>query len=90
MLHASENTLAKYPAFFVSVRAIDGMNEKRPGVFYRKSKAFLHLHEDPTGLYADLRLNVTEGFVRMRVASRVEQSTFITTPTSVLTAPARK
>jgi len=30
--------------------------EKRPGIFYVSGKAFLHFHEDPAGLFADLRL----------------------------------
>jgi len=90
MLHATENTLAKYEALVASLRAIDGMNERRPGIFYRKSKAFLHFHEDPTGLYADLRMYVNDEFVRMRVTSRVEQSALITLVTSALTQPVRK
>jgi hypothetical protein len=90
MMHASEKTLVNYSALLTSLRKIEELNEKRPGVFYRKSKAFLHFHEDPSGLYADLRLNVDEEFVRMRVESRAEQSTFISTITSALTAPARK
>jgi len=90
MLHATENTLAKYEALLASLRAIDGMNERRPGIFYRKSKAFLHFHEDPTGLYADLRMYVNDEFVRMRVTSRVEQSALITLVTSALTQPVRK
>jgi len=77
MLHATEKTLAKHSAFIESIRTIDGMNERRPGVFYRKSKAFLHFHEDPTGLYADLRTDVNEGFVRTRVESGEEQSKFL-------------
>jgi hypothetical protein len=90
MLHATENTLAKYSELLSSLRAVDGLKEKRPGVFYRKSKAFVHVHEDPTGLYADLRLHVDEGFVRMRVETKLEQSTFIEAITTALTGPAHK
>jgi hypothetical protein len=90
MMHASENTLMRYSALLTSLRALEDLHERRPGVFYRKSKAFLHFHEDPTGLYADLRLNVDDEFVRTRVESGAEQSTFIATITSSLTAPVRK
>jgi hypothetical protein len=90
MMHATESTLAKYSSLLASLRAIDGLKEKRPGVFYRKSKAFVHFHEDPTGLYADLRLNANEEFVRMRVESGAEQSAFVTAITTALTAPERK
>jgi hypothetical protein len=39
-----------------AIRLRAGMREPRPGVFYRKGKAWLHFHEDPAGLFADLRL----------------------------------
>ena len=87
MLHATEKTLAKYSAFIESIRTIDGINERRPGVFYRKSKAFLHFHEDPTGLYADLRTDVNEGFVRIRVESGAEQSAILREIVTALTPP---
>ena len=41
-------------------------------MFYRRSKAYLHFHEDPTGLFADLRTG--EKFERFRVSSAGEQS----------------
>ena len=31
------------------------MVEKKRGVFYFKSRAFLHFHEDPKGMFADIR-----------------------------------
>ncbi len=52
------------------------MIEKGRGVFYRKSRAFLHFHEDSTGLYADLRL-VGEDFDRFKVDSPGEQDALI-------------
>jgi hypothetical protein len=87
MLHATESTLAKYSALFDSLRALNGLIEKRPGVFYRQSKAFLHFHEDPTGLYADLRVDANGDFARIRAESWVEQSTLIETISAALTAP---
>ena len=39
----------------VNLRARTGLVEKRPGIFYVKGRAFLHFHEDPAGLFADLR-----------------------------------
>ena len=38
------------------LRTIDGLKERKRGVFYLKSRAFLHFHEDPAGLFADIRL----------------------------------
>ncbi|HEX7168087.1 MAG TPA: hypothetical protein VF230_14005 [Acidimicrobiales bacterium] len=49
-----------------------GLVEKKRGVFYRRSKAFLHFHEDPTGLHADVRLG--DDFERFRVESETERA----------------
>ena len=53
----------------------------RPGVFYRKGKAYLHFHEDPAGLFADLRVStewerfpVSEADERARFLEEVERS----------------
>ncbi|WP_165843836.1 hypothetical protein [Phenylobacterium kunshanense] len=37
------------------LRTLPGLTERTRGVFYRKGRAFLHFHEDPAGLFADLR-----------------------------------
>ena len=55
MKHATAETLAQIPELLEQLRAIPGLIEKGPGVFYRKGRAFLHFHEDPAGLYADVR-----------------------------------
>jgi hypothetical protein len=41
-------------------------------VFYRGSLAFLHFHQDPAGLFADVRLGGPD-FTRLRVSTRAEQ-----------------
>jgi hypothetical protein len=56
MKHAGQAALATIEPLLVELRALDGVVEKRPGVFYRKSAAFLHFHEDPTGMFADIRI----------------------------------
>ena len=53
------------------LRALDGLKEKSRGVFYRSSRAFLYFHEDPSGLYADVRLDAD--FERMRVTTKAER-----------------
>jgi hypothetical protein len=88
--HATQHTLAKYSTFIDSLRSIEEIVEKSPGVFYRKSKPFLHFHEDPTGLYADLRVNADEEFTRVRVATKVEQTTFLKMVSTALTTPVHK
>ena len=54
------------------VRALPGLKEKARGTFYRKSRAFLHFHEDPAGLFADVRLG-GDDFSRLRVSTEAEQ-----------------
>ena len=49
------------------LRAIAGLKEKSRGVFYRKSRAFLHFHEDPKGLFADIRDTADKDFDRIDV-----------------------
>jgi len=53
------------------------MVERTPGCFYLGSKAYLHLHEDPLGIFADVKLN-SERFERLRVSTRAEQSILLT------------
>lgn len=55
MRHAGPAVLDELSALLEDLRALPGLQEKSRGVFYRKSKTFLHFHEDPEGLFADLR-----------------------------------
>jgi hypothetical protein len=52
--HATSAALASLSDLLDQIRAKDGIKEKKLGIFYRKSKSFLHFHEDPAGLFADL------------------------------------
>jgi hypothetical protein len=58
-------------AVLSELRRVDGLIEKSRGVFYRGSRAFLHFHEDPSGTYADVRVD-TE-FERLRVTTKAER-----------------
>jgi hypothetical protein len=53
--HATSAALKCLSGLLRQIRLKDGLTEKTPGVFYRRSKAFLHFHQDPKGLFADLR-----------------------------------
>lgn len=55
MKHAGPAALAQLEPLLAEIRSLDRLVEKKTGVFYRKGKACLHFHEDPTGLYADIR-----------------------------------
>ena len=69
--HATPAALDELEPFVARLRTIPGLVEKKRGVFYRRSTAFLHFNEDPSGLYADVRL-VTD-FDRFRVQTSDEQ-----------------
>ncbi len=43
------------------------LKEKSRGVFYFKSRSFLHFHEDPNGLFADVRDATGRDFDRIKV-----------------------
>jgi hypothetical protein len=69
--HVTAAGLDELDDLLADLRGVDGLKEKSPGVFYRGSRAFLHFHEDPTGLYADVRLD--DDFERMRVSTKAER-----------------
>src|SRR5262249_46288274 len=56
MRHASEQALDSLEAVLRQIRKHEGLTERKRGIFYRGSSAFLHFHEDPDGLFADLRV----------------------------------
>jgi hypothetical protein len=73
--HAGDDALDRLEPFLIDLRKVPGLVEKKRGVFYRKSAAFLHFHEDPSGLHADVRLG--EKFERFRVETVRERSKLI-------------
>lgn len=68
MKHAASTALESLSDLLVEIRTKDGLREKKLGIFYRGSKSFLHFHEDPAGLFADL--TVGERFDRYPVNTR--------------------
>ena len=71
MKHVSASGLDQLDDLLRELRGVDGLKEKKRGVFYRGSRAFLHFHEDPSGLYADVRIDAE--FERMRVTTKAER-----------------
>lgn len=67
MKHAGKTALDQLEALLDALRALPGLQERTHGVFYRKSKAFLHFHEDREGLFADLREAAGVDFTRIDV-----------------------
>ena len=55
MRHAGPAALDALEPVLAAVRTLGLLKEKSRGVFYLRGRAFLHFHEDPAGLFADLR-----------------------------------
>ena len=72
MKHAGPSTLARLGPLLADLRARAALRETRPGVFSLRSRAFLHFHDDPSGIFADARIG--EGFVRMPVSTASQQA----------------
>ena len=72
MKHVSPAGLDELDELLRALRGIDGLEEKKRGVFYRRSRAFLHFHEDDSGLYADVRVDAE--FDRFRVTTKAERT----------------
>lgn len=68
---ASEARLKKIEPLLIDLRNIDVLSERRPGIFYTGRKEFLHFHELPDAMVADLFLPNER--VRLPVSSRSEQ-----------------
>lgn len=77
MKHATAQTLAAaIPELLAQLRALPQLSERTPGCFYRKSQALLHFHEDPAGLFVDVKLDL-KTFTRMPVNSQAERDAFV-------------
>lgn len=77
MKHAGRETLEELDALLKVVRGVPRMVERTPGCFYIGARAFLHFHEDPAGIFADVKLS-GEKFERMRVSTKRERERFLT------------
>src|SRR5271156_118209 len=75
MKHATSAALESLFDLLEQIRAKEDIREKKLGVFYRKSKSFLHFHEDPAGLFADLSIGVD--FERYPVNTKQEWKVFL-------------
>jgi hypothetical protein len=75
MRHATFETLQEIEPLLERLRTVPGLVEKEPGIFYRKFEAFLHFHEDPSGLHADVRFE--EEFERGRAETDVEREALL-------------
>ncbi len=75
MRHARDEDLDLIEPLLAEIRKLPGLKEKKRGTFYRGSDACLHFHEDPAGMFGDLKLDGK--FVRYRVSAARERKTFV-------------
>jgi hypothetical protein len=75
MKHAGAAALDRLDSLLDQIRKQAALKERKRGVFYRRSSAFLHFHEDPEGLFADVRL--ASAWERMPVSTRAEQRSLL-------------
>jgi hypothetical protein len=80
--HARSRDLDQLEDLLDRLRAVDGLTERRHGVFYRGSTAFLHFHQDQAGLFADLK--VGDGWLRYPVLSASARRTLVADARRVL------
>jgi hypothetical protein len=77
MRHARPEDLDRIEPLLESIReaAAGVLKEKKRGCFYLKSKGFLHFHEDPKGMFADIgddRVKVDDPAGAAEVLARVK------------------
>jgi hypothetical protein len=76
MKHAGPQALDRLQPLLVALRRCAGLVERTPGSFYRKGAAFLHFHEDPAGLFADVKLD-GKHFERFCVSTGPDQASLM-------------
>lgn len=72
---ARKEALDELEPFLERLRAVPGLVERKRGVFYVRSRAFLHFHEDPSGMHADVRLGPE--WTRVRAETAEEQGALL-------------
>ena len=72
MRHARPEDLDRVEALLEQLRALDGLQERSRGTFYRRSKAFLHFHEHDGDIVCDVRLDGID-FDRRVVTTKAAQ-----------------
>lgn len=57
MKHASPDTIQSISKYLNNIRNIQTLKEKKEGIFYKGTLAFIHFHEDNNKIFADLKIN---------------------------------
>ncbi len=80
MAHSKPEALVDLSAEFAELRALSGIVEKKPGIFYFKSISFLHFHDRDGVRWADLKTK--DAWQRVDLdfgASRASRKSFLRT-----------
>ena len=73
MRHARDAALDELEDLLREVRQrYPVLRERKRGAFYKGGRGWLHFHEDPAGLFADLKIGGS--FVRLRVSTKAERA----------------
>jgi hypothetical protein len=83
--HATQDDLDRIAALLAGLRGLGPLRERKPGNFWRGSRAFVHFHEDAGDLYADVRLG--SKFQRLKITSAEEQASFLSQVRQALDRP---
>jgi hypothetical protein len=75
MRHARPDALDVLEDVLSAVRSRTELTERKRGIFYRRSTAFLHFHEDAAGLFADVK--VGKQFDRLPVNTPKEREALL-------------
>ncbi len=85
MRHAGPDALDALEPLLAQLRTRAALKERRRGIFYLRSRSFLHFHEDPAGLFADLSAGADT--LRLRVVSAAEQDALLAAVDAALAGP---
>ena len=88
MKHAGSDALDALEPLVAAIRGLAGLKETKRGVFYRGGRAFLHFHEDPAGLFCDVRLEPSEDFTRRQVSTAAQRAALLAEVSAALDAQA--
>jgi hypothetical protein len=89
MKHAGPDSLARVEPLLERLRALDELTERKPGIFYLRSSAFLHFHEDPQGLFVDVKLD-GKTFARLAVDSPAQREKLLSSVRRALAGKAAR
>jgi hypothetical protein len=80
--HATQAAFDLLDDVLEQLRRLPGLKEKSRGTFYVKAGAFLHFHEDPAGLFADLK--ESGDWVRYPVNTKAEKKRLVEQARTIL------